>query len=165
MTGTNRANKPSADHDSPEIAAGCPLVARYLGATQDELRSVRGPARLAAMSDQQRLFPHQGTIELREEALLLEDWRSIRRDVIAKVELTFTDAYTRWMAGGARGGRYASFGLFGSLGKPLVLSLVDDGDRDDPIYLLIDFRWFSGINQARRWFPAISRWVEQGTSW
>lgn len=135
-------------------------VATYLGAAEEELRGVQGFARLAAMSNQRRLFPHQGTIELREDSLLLEDWRTIPRQRIASVELTFTDAYSRLMAGGIRGGRNASFGLFGSLGKPLVLSLLDDS----PIYVLIDFRWFSGINQAGRWLPIISRWVAESRS-
>lgn len=145
--------------DGRDTSPPGPPAASYLGATRDELRSVRGAARLAAMSDQRRLFPHHGRIELRSDTLLLGGWRTIPRNRIADVELSFTDSYSRWMAGGARGGRYASFGLFGSLGKPLVVRLVDE---DVPIYLLIDFQWFSGINQARRWFPAIAGWAAQG---
>lgn len=51
-------------------------------------------------------------------------------------------------------GNYASLGLFGDLGKPLVLDLHDD----EPVYLLIEFRWFTGINQARRWAPVLRTW-------
>lgn len=48
-----------------------------------------------------------------------------------------------------------TFGLFGNLGKPLVLGI----DGDAPVYLLIDFRWFTGINQARRWEPVLREWL------
>ncbi|HVC23337.1 MAG TPA: hypothetical protein VNH82_07945 [Candidatus Dormibacteraeota bacterium] len=74
---------------------------------------------------------------------------------MTSVELTFTDAYSRWMASGVRGGRYSSFGLFGSLGKPLVLHL----NGEDSIYLLIDFRWLTGINSARAWAPRFTSWA------
>lgn len=158
MNDTDRHSGPSGDDDRASASAAGVLAATYLGATADELGLVHGFARLAAMSDQRRLFPHQGRIELRGDALVLEGWRTIRRERITNVELTFTDVYSRWMAGGVRGGRNASFGLFGNLGKPLVLHLVGDGQ----IYLLIDFSWFSGINQARRWFPTITSWAEQG---
>lgn len=160
MTGIDRHSGPSGDDDSASASAPCALAATYLGATEDELGMVHGLARLAAMSDQRRLFPHQGTIELRGDALALEGWRTIRSEHIANVELTFTDVYSRWMAGGVRGGRSASFGLFGNLGKPLVLHLVGDG----PIYLLIDFSWFSGTNQARRWLPTVTSWAGRGRS-
>jgi hypothetical protein len=73
--------------------------------------------------------------------------------VVASVRLTFTDAYRRSQAAGIRGNN-ASFGLFWNLGKPLVLSLHDD----EPVYLLIGFRWFTGINQARRWAPLLGAW-------
>ena len=107
------------------------------------------------MSDQRRLFPHQGGLELEGDSLSLGGWRTLTHSQVTRVELTFTGAYSRWMAGGVRGGRNSSFGLFGSLGKPLVLHL----DGEDPIYLLIDFRWFTGINSARSWAPRITSWV------
>jgi hypothetical protein len=69
------------------------------------------------------------------------------------VRLTFTDAYRRGQAAGIRGNN-ASFGLFGNLGKPLVLRLHDG----EPVYLLIGFRWLTGINQARRWAPLLQTW-------
>ena len=72
---------------------------------------------------------------------------------MADVRLTFTDAYRRSQAAGIRG-NYASFGLFGDLGKPIALDLHDD----EPVYLLIEFRWFTGINQARRWAPVLRTW-------
>jgi hypothetical protein len=78
----------------------------------------------------------------------------IPRAAISRVDLTFTSAYTRGQAARARGNA-ASFGLFGSLGEPLALGI----DGEDPIYLLIDFRWFTGINQARRWAPVLQEWL------
>jgi hypothetical protein len=39
--------------------------------------------------------------------------------------------------------------------QALVLGL----DGEDPVYLLIDFRWFTGINQARRWAPVLQEWL------
>ena len=125
----------------------------YLGATEGELLGVPRARRLAAYSDQRRLFPHQGTLQLTQRALVLGGWRVIHREAVASVRLTFTDAYRRSQAAGIRGNN-ASFGLFWNLGKPLVLSLHDD----EPVYLLIGFRWFTGINQARRWAPLLGAW-------
>ena len=62
--------------------------------------------------------------------------------------------------GGWRRGNAASFGLFGSLGEPLVLGM----NGRDPVYLLIDFRWFTGINQARRWAPVLQEWLARKLS-
>ncbi len=50
-------------------------------------------------------------------------------------ELSFTDAYTKVMAGGSRGNS-PSLGFLGSLGKPVMLTLADE----DRIYLLLGFR-------------------------
>ena len=125
----------------------------YLGATEGELLGVPLARRLAAYSDQRRLFPHRGTLQLTQRALVLGGWRVIHREAVASVRLTFTDAYRRSQAAGIRGNN-ASFGLFWNLGKPLVLSLHDG----DLVYLLIGFRWFTGINQARRGAPLLGAW-------
>ncbi len=125
----------------------------YLGATEGELLGASLPRRLAAYSDQRRLFPHQGPLQLTRRTLVLGGWREIRREAVTAVRLTFTGAYRRSQAAGIRGNN-ASFGLFGDLGKPLVLDLHDD----EPVYLLIGFRWFTGINQARRWAPLLREW-------
>ena len=125
----------------------------YLGATEGELLGVPLARRLAAYSDQRRLFPHQGTLQLTQRALVLGGWRVIHPEAVASVRLTFTDAYRRSQAAGIRGNN-ASFGLFWNLGKPLVLGLHDD----EPVYLLVGFRWFTGINQARRWAPLLGAW-------
>jgi hypothetical protein len=125
----------------------------YLGATEGELLGAPLARRLAAYSDQRRLFPHKGALQLTPQTLVLTGWRMISREAVASVRLTFTDAYRRGQAAGIRGNN-ASFGLFGNLGKPLVLRLHDD----EPVYLLIGFRWFTGINQARRWAPLLQTW-------
>jgi hypothetical protein len=125
----------------------------YVGATEGELLGAPLARRLAAYSDQRRLFPHQGTLRLTRHTLVLGGWRVIGRETVAGVRLTFTDAYRRSQAAGIRGNN-ASFGLFGDLGKPIVLDLLDD----EPVYLLIGFRWFTGINQARRWAPLLQGW-------
>jgi hypothetical protein len=46
-------------------------------------------------------------------------------------------------------------GIYGSLGKPLVLGI----DGRDPVYPLIDFRWYSGRNEARNWAPVLQKWL------
>lgn len=125
----------------------------YLGAAEGELLGAPGARRLAAYSDQRRLFPHQGALQLTQRALVLGGWRVIRRETVAGVRLTFTDAYRRSQAAGIRGNN-TSFGFFWDLGKPLVLDVRDD----EPVYLLIGFRWFTGINQARRWAPVLQTW-------
>lgn len=132
----------------------------YLGATESELRQASGGRRLIGLADQRRLFPHHGTMRLESEALVLEDWRSIRpRTTIEKAEVSFSDAFTRFMAGGSRGNS-PSLGFLGSLRKPLILTLA----AEDRIYLLLGFRWWTGINRARIWAPEIQCWLADTTS-
>ena len=131
----------------------------YLGVTESELRRTSGGHRLIGLADQRRLFPHRGTMRLDAEALVLGDWRSISRTTIETAVVSFTVAYTRFMAGGSRGNS-PSLGFLGSLGKPLILTLRDE----DRIYLLLGFRWWTGINQARARAPEIQRWITGTTS-
>jgi hypothetical protein len=126
----------------------------YLGATERELQDAPMSRRLSGYGDQRALFPHAGNIRIEPDRLVLEGWREIPRSSVADVRLTFTDAYRRGQAAGIRGNA-ASFGLFGSLGKPLVLYL----HNDQPVYLLIEFSWFTGINQARKWLPVLRDWM------
>lgn len=128
----------------------------YNGATESELRLARTSGRINLLSDQRRMFPHSGLISVDSEVLILSSWRSIPRADITNAQAKFTEVYGRAQAAGVRAGNAASFGLFGSLGKPLVLTLRND----EPIYLLIGFRYLSGINQARRWAPQIREWIE-----
>ena len=108
----------------------------YLGAAEGELLGAPLACRLAAYSDQRRLFPHQGPLQRTLRTLILGVW------------LTFTGAYR---GRGIRGNN-ASFGLAGDLGKPLVL----DGE---PTCLLTGSRWVTGINQARRRTPVLRTWA------
>jgi hypothetical protein len=126
----------------------------YLGATESELRAAVQSRPLLKYVDQRRLFPHEGRIRLEPAELVLEGWMVIPRAEIADVRLTFTDVYRRSIAAGFRG-QYTSFGVFGSLGKPLVVYRRDD----EPVYLLIGYRWLTGTNQARHWAPRLQQWL------
>jgi hypothetical protein len=137
-----------------------PLTGRpYWGATEDELLRAPGGLRLLALSDQRRLFPHDGHVELLPDAIVLRGWRVIERPQVTGVALTFTSAYSRWMAGGVRAGNAASLGILGGLGKPLVISVAGRS----PVYLLLDFNWFWGTNRNRRWYPTITSWLNGPT--
>jgi hypothetical protein len=133
------------------------MVDDYLGATESELLGASLSRQLFGYADQRVLFPHDGQLLLQPQQLVLTNWGVIPRMAITSVDVTFTSAYTRGQAGGIRGNA-SSLGIFGSLGKPLVLGLRDS----EPVYLLIDFRFFSGINQARRWAPLLHDWLRQG---
>ncbi|MHB2023819.1 MAG: hypothetical protein ACYCO3_10890 [Mycobacteriales bacterium] len=110
----------------PTSPEGTRSAAAYLGAAEGELRSARTSRRLVGMVDQRRLFPHRGTFELHGDSLVLGGWRTITAAQVSGVELTFTAAYPRWLAAGIRGGRSPSFGIFGSLGKPLVVQIIGE---------------------------------------
>lgn len=128
----------------------------YLGAYESELRAAPLSRRVRGYSDQRVLFPHAGMVRLEPRLLVLGGWRVIAKTAVTGVHLTFTDAYRRNQAAGVRGNA-ASLGFLGSLGKPLVLSLRDE----ERVYLLIGFRYFSGINEARRWAPLLASWIEE----
>ena len=125
----------------------------YLGATEGELLGAPLARHLAAYSDQRRLFPHHGPLQPTPRTLILSGWHVIRREAVAGARLIFTGAYRRSQAAGICGNN-ASFGLFGDLGKPLVLDVHDD----EPACLLTGSRWFTGINQARRRTPVLRTW-------
>lgn len=127
----------------------------YWGATEDELRDGFRTKRVLALADQRRLFPHYGMLDLGEDLMVLSGWRQFTRTQVTGVELTFTGAYPRLLAAGARGNS-PSFGAFGSLGKPLVLNVVGEV----PVYLLLGYAWWSGINQNRKWYPLIAAWAD-----
>jgi len=147
----------SASH-APRPTGG-PGTVSYRAATEDELTGASGPTRVLALAAQGRLFPHQGTLELHQGVMDLSGWRRLTPEEVTNVSLTFTTAYTRWQAAGARG-NYPSFGAFGNLGKPLVLDIADEA----PLYLLLGYRWWSGVNQNRRWYPILAAWLtDRGT--
>ena len=130
------------------------VTVSYRGATEDELRDGSRARRILALADQRRLFPRHGELELGEDVMELGGWRRLTREQVTGVELTFTAAYSRLMAAGARGNS-PSFGAFGSLGKPLGLEAVGEAR----VYLLLGYAWWSGINQNREWYPRIVAWA------
>jgi hypothetical protein len=131
-----------------------PIGPPYRGATEDELRLAGNAKRALALADQSLLFPHQGLFELRDDTMVLGDWRTIARSQVTGVDLAFTAVYSRWLAAGARG-NYPSFGAFGSLGKPLIVRIVDGA----PLYLLLEFSRLTGINRNRKWYPLVVGWL------
>ncbi len=132
--------------------------ASYFGATEDDLESARSSRRLVAMIDQRRLFPHRGLFRLDTDthALVLGGWRDIERSSVTSIEMGFTTTYSRLLAAGSRG-RWPSLGWIGNLGQPLVVGIRDE----PPVYLLVDFTWWSGINENRRWLQPLRRWWAQ----
>ncbi len=74
----------------------------YPGATEGELLGAPLARRLAAYSDQRRLFPRQGTLQLTPRTLILGGWRVIRREAVAGVRLTFGLPASTRLAGGRR---------------------------------------------------------------
>lgn len=128
--------------------------AAYYGAVESELTQARRTQRFLALADQRRLFGHHGQLELSADAAVLGDWMRVARSDITRIELTFTSAYSRWMAAGCRG-RTPSFGVFASLGKPIIITT----QGRERLYLLIRPRWWSGINDNRRWHPRLLGWL------
>jgi hypothetical protein len=133
-------------------------AARYLGATEGELRGATPARRLLGLADQSRRFPHRGELRLEGDRLVLGGWLELPREQVERVSMEFTGAWTRFQAGGVRG-RFPSLGFIGSLGKPLVLTRRGA----EPIYLLVDYGRVSGATRNRRWLPRLRRWLEHGT--
>lgn len=127
----------------------------YQGATESELHDLSIGEKLIGLLDQRRLFPHHGTLTLETDRLILESWREIPRALIAGVDLEFTGAYTRFMAGGVRG-QFPSAGVLGNAGKPVILRL--QGERS-PLYLLIEFHWVLGTTHDEEWWDRLNRWL------
>ncbi len=128
----------------------------YLGASESELAGASAPRRFVGFADQRKLFPHSGFLLLTPDAMVLQGWRDIPRGAIDNVALIFTQSYTRFTAGGIRG-QSPSLGFLGSFGKPLVVDLRGE----ERIYLLIRFRWWTGINQSRLWAPRLEQWLNE----
>ncbi len=127
----------------------------YQGATESELHHLSSGEKLSGLLDQRRLFPHHGTLTLETDRLILGSWREIPRALIAGVDLEFTEAYTRFMAGGVRG-QFPSAGVLGNAGKPLIIRL--QGERS-PLYVLIEFHWVMGTTRDEDWWGRLNRWL------
>jgi hypothetical protein len=127
----------------------------YVGATEGELREMSSGRKAAGLNWQRSWFTHRGTLRLEPDQLALDGWLDVRRDTITDVELGFTDAYTRFMAGGIRA-NWPSLGIFGSLGKPLVVRRTEGRE---PLYLLLNYRPFLGVNSNGAWFRRLQEWL------
>lgn len=133
-------------------------TAKFIGAFESELNQLSTSDKVKGWFVQQHLFPHEGTLQLTNDKLLLDPWLEISRESLEDVSLEFTQAYGRLMAAGTRG-NVPTFGWIGDLGKPLILLR---GTKTDPVYLLIEFRWLTGINQNKEWYELIRRWLNEG---
>jgi hypothetical protein len=96
----------------------------YLGATESGLLGAPLARRLGAYSDQRRLFPHQGTLQLTPRVLVLGGWRVIRREEVASVRLTFTRAYRRSQPVGAVAPGLVQHGGARSMRRRLIAALI-----------------------------------------
>lgn len=125
----------------------------YNAATETELGDAEAGRRVLGLVDQRRLFPHHGRFRLEQDALVLEGWLEVPRTAVARIDLTFTERYTRVMAGGARGG-FPSLGFLGDRGKPLLITRTDD----EPLYLLLGYRWLPGTTENAAWLSRLRQW-------
>ena len=107
---------------------------RYLAATVGELKDAGVSKRVAAIAYQRVLFPHSGSIELTPEALTLGGWMTLRAGDLVHVTQEFVPEYSRFTAGGARGG-FPSLGALKRAGAPLIVDLRT-GER---IVLLVGY--------------------------
>ncbi len=131
-------------------------TAAYEGATEGELHDLSWEEKLVGMVDQRRLFPHQGTLRLEPDRIVLDGWLDIPRATIDAVDLAFTDVYSRFMAGGARG-KFPSLGMLGDAGKPVIVRRTDGGEP--VLYLLIGFNWVTGVARDHEWHDRLTRWL------
>lgn len=129
----------------------------YLGATEAELSDVNLGERLVGIVAQSSFFKHRGDLRIETDAVVLDGWLRVPRTCVSSIELVFTGHYTRFMAGGARGG-FPSLGFFGHLGKPLVLRRDDGG----PLYLLLGYSRLLGTTRNAEWLPRLRAWHETG---
>lgn len=138
-------------HTSAPIAT---LSGEFNAATLNELRSAPVARRGLALINQKILFPHRGRIELTQTHLALGSWKRLSADEIVQVTVDYVAEYTRFAAGGTRGG-FPSFGNVKRLGAPLLLDLTS-GER---LVVLIDFTFWSGANKAADWEPALRQFI------
>lgn len=123
------------------------MAGSYIAATADELRRNSLADKSAGIVSQKALFHRRGTIELRDDTLVLSGWNDrgdlvlARRD-ITSVRTEFTALYGRFMGG-----------LLNS-GKPLILETTPAGE----IYALIDRKEFTESTKDRQWAQAIDAW-------
>lgn len=130
------------------------VAASFHAATAGELEGHHIPRRLRGLADQAALFPHHGTLNITEQALVLSGYRSLAWNEITSVEQKFVPEYTRFAAGGSRGG-FPSLGFFKRQGAPLVLTLAS-GER---LILLIGFEVVSGTTKNADWLPILRQHI------
>lgn len=128
----------------------------YLAATPDELRSRSSARRVGGLISQATLFPHNGTMTLTENLLVLSGYRTLRPRDLVSVEQRFVPEYGRFAAGGVRGG-FPSMGFITRQGAPLVLHLKT-GER---IIVLLGFERISGTTKNRKWLDALQAFAQR----
>lgn len=126
----------------------------YAGATDGELAEAGVLSRLRALADQSSLFPHHGEIELTETTLTLSGWMDLHRGDVRAVRQEYTTEYSRFTAGGARGG-FPSLGVVRRRGAPLVLDLRDGRT----IVLLVGYSALSGTTQNAQWYEPLRSFI------
>ncbi len=124
-----------------------PKKGQYIAALARELEQNTAADKVAGGVSQKALFRRRGTIELREDALVLSGWGddgdlALTREDITGIRREYTKLYGRLIGG-----------LLDS-GKPLILAT---GSRRE-IYLLIDRKEFMETTRNREWQQAIDAW-------
>lgn len=127
----------------------------YHGATREELAEVRTMAKVRALADQSSLFPHHGDVDLTDSILDLAGWMTLRPEEILAVRHEFTGEYSRFTAGGARGG-FPSLGISKERGAPLVLDLADGRQ----ILLIVGFSHLSGTTKNADWYKRLTTFTQ-----
>ncbi|UTE73745.1 hypothetical protein M1I95_04315 [Rossellomorea marisflavi] len=124
------------------------MKATYFGTTSNELKANRLVDKISGTIHPKFRFPHTGSIELTENTLKLEGWEDLPLLGIGDVACEYDEAFNRFTVNSSD-----RLGFFGK-GEPLI---VTHGDRK--MYLLIDWNFFTGFTDNRRWCEAIVKKV------
>ncbi|MEW4307758.1 hypothetical protein [Rossellomorea marisflavi] len=124
------------------------MKATYFGTTSNELKANRLVDKISGTIHPKFRFPHTGSIELTEDTLNLEGWEDLPLLGIGHVACEYDKTFNRFTLNSSD-----RLGFFGK-GEPLV---VTQGDRK--MYLLIDWNFFTGFTDNRRWCEAIVKKV------
>lgn len=124
------------------------MKATYYGTTTKDLKTNGLIDKIGGTIHPKYRFPHTGSIELTEDTLRLDGWEDLSLGEIQRVACEYDEAFSRFTVNSSD-----RLGFFGK-GEPLV---VTHGDRK--MYLLIDWNFFTGFTDNRRWCEAIVKKV------
>lgn len=120
------------------------MKAEYFGDTAESLQNTTFSKMVGGRIHPRYRFQYSGSIELRENQLLIENWVNIHLQDIVSISCAYDKNFSRFTT------NYDIRLGFFTKGEPLIIQTTQQ-----TYYLMINWNFFSGFTDNREWFRFI----------